>query len=77
MTPDQMRARSSDKVKQILEMMKILNLRVEGKQRINEQGFLEMSVFWIDDEKYPSPEPEPVDPLAPPADLPPTGADTL
>ncbi len=52
MTPDQMRQRSSDKVKQVTEMMKILNLRVEARQRVSEQGFLEQIVFWIDEEQY-------------------------
>lgn len=55
MTPDQMRAQSSKKVSQIMELMQVLHLRVEARQRINEQGFIENTLFWIDEEKYPEP----------------------
>ncbi len=47
-----MRERSASKVKQVMEMMKILHLRVEARERITDQGFVEKLVFWIDDEKY-------------------------
>jgi hypothetical protein len=59
MTPEQMRENSGTKVHQITELMKTLHLRVEARQRINEQGFLENVVFWIDEEQYPQPEPVP------------------
>lgn len=55
-----MRERSADKVKQIVELMKVLHLRVEARERVSEQGFIERIVFWIDDEKYVAPiEPVP------------------
>lgn len=56
MTPDQMRDNSSKKVKQVMELLKMLHLRVEAKQRLTPEGFLENMVFWIDEEKYPQPK---------------------
>ncbi len=47
-----MRNRSAAKVKQVTEMMNILHLRMEARERMNEQGFIEKIVFWIDDEQY-------------------------
>jgi len=57
-----MRQRSSDKVKQVLELMKVLHVRCEARERIDRDGFIEKMVYWIDDEKYPMPPPvvEPV-----------------
>lgn len=58
MTPEQMQARSSEKVKQVLDMMKLLSLKVEAKQRLNpETGFIELMVYWTDSEKYPEAAP--------------------
>lgn len=54
MTPEQMQEKSSMKVKQVMDMMALLNLRVEARQRVDRQGFIEMLTFWIDDEKYPA-----------------------
>lgn len=54
MTPAQMQEKSSMKVKQVMDMMALLNLRVEARQRVDRQGFIEMLTFWIDDEKYPA-----------------------
>lgn len=33
-------------------MMGALNISVEARQRVNEGGFIENMVFWIDNEKY-------------------------
>lgn len=52
MTPEQMRERSSAKMKQVLELMRVLHVRVEARQRVDEHGFIELMPFWIDDEKY-------------------------
>ncbi len=67
MTPDEMRAKSAAKVKQILELMKVLEIRAEAKDHISQDGFIEKLVYWIDDEKYPAPPPAPimVDPETP------------
>lgn len=56
MTPDQMRERSASKVKQITDMMKILNVRVEARERMDKEGFIDKMVFWIDEEPYKSPD---------------------
>lgn len=53
-----MQARSSEKVKQVMEMMKILHLKVEARQRVSKEMFIETTVVWTDDEKYPAAEPE-------------------
>ncbi len=60
MTEEQMRERSAAKVKQVMEMMKILHLRTEARERINEQGFIEKVVYWMDDEQY-----KPAEPIGP------------
>ena len=60
MTPQEMQAKSSEKVQQVLSLLKVLNLTLEGHQRVNKQGIIENVVSWIDNEKYPAaPEPEP------------------
>lgn len=67
MTPEQMQQKSAEKVKQVQELMKLLQITCEAKERINEQGFIEKMVFWIDHEKYPQ---APVEVRAPEADQP-------
>ncbi len=54
MTQKEMQDRSGHKLKQVMDLATVLHLRVEAKQRINEQGFIENVVFWHDDEKYPA-----------------------
>ena len=49
-----MRAKSSEKVQQVLSLMKVLNITVEARERVNDQGFIEKVVFWIDGENYPA-----------------------
>jgi Na+-transporting NADH:ubiquinone oxidoreductase subunit NqrC len=59
MSPQETQARSREKVKQVLDLARVLHLSPEAKQQINtENGFIEMKVFWIDSEKYPEAEPE-------------------
>lgn len=50
-----MRAKSSAKVKQAMDLMKVLQLRQECRERIDKDGFIEKMIFWIDDEQYPAP----------------------
>jgi hypothetical protein len=52
MTPEKMKEKSAQKVGQVIDLMNLLQLRVEARERMNEQGFIEKVVFWIDDEKY-------------------------
>lgn len=49
-----MRDRSKAKVKQVMDLANELHLKVEARERIDEQGFIEKVVFWTDTEKYPS-----------------------
>jgi hypothetical protein len=58
MTEKEMRAASAAKVKQVMDLMKLLHLEVEARQKINQQGFIEQVIFWVDNEKYPTDEPE-------------------
>lgn len=57
MTPEEIRDRSAKKMNQVLRLMEILHIRVEAKQKITEQGFIETVAMWIDDEKYSAPDP--------------------
>lgn len=52
MIPEQIQAKSSEKVRQVLSFMEALNITVEARERVNAQGFIEKLVFWIDNEKY-------------------------
>lgn len=53
MNEEEMRKRSSEKVKQVLGLIQALHLRYEIKEHITEEGFIEKTLFWIDEEKYP------------------------
>lgn len=61
MTPQEMQARSKEKVKQMMDLAKVLNLKIEARQRISQEGFIEHVVFWIDEEKYPAMPATPAD----------------
>jgi hypothetical protein len=76
MTPEEMQASSAAKVKQILELMQSLHVRSEARERISQDGFIEKTVFWIDDEQYPSPAPEPTGATGETAEVAPTGEKT-
>jgi len=58
MTPKQMQERSAEKVREVMSLIKSLNLKYEARERVGEGGFLEKVVFWIDEEKYPEVKPE-------------------
>ncbi len=57
MTQEEIRAHSAAKVKQLMDLSKSLHVRVVAKERITEDGTIENTVFYIDEEKY---EMEPV-----------------
>lgn len=57
MTPEQMQKRSGEKVKQVLDLMKLLNINTEVRTKMDKGGFIEDVVFWIDNEEYPAAEP--------------------
>ena len=50
-------AKSAEKVREIQQFMKEHQVRVEPKLHVNQMGIVENSIFWIDDEKYPSDAP--------------------
>lgn len=55
MTPDEMRKSSSDKIQQVLNLMKILHVRIEAKDKVDlKTGMIDKAIFWIDDENYPA-----------------------
>jgi len=62
LTPQEMQAKSNAKLKQITDLMALLHLRVEARQHIDQNGFIQNVVFWSDDEKY---VPAPAAPAAP------------
>lgn len=50
-----MRKSSSDKIQQVLNLMKVLHVRVEAKDKVDLQtGMIDKAIFWIDDENYPA-----------------------
>lgn len=53
MTPEQMQARSREKVKQVMDLMKLLQITVEPRERVTREGWIERTLFWSDNEKYP------------------------
>lgn len=65
MSPQEMQQNSQKKVNQVFELLSLLKLRVEARERINQDGFIEKIVFWIDDEQYPSLAPEAAQPESP------------
>jgi len=69
MTPKQMQENSAKKVQQVIDLMKVLHIRVEVKEKLDmKTGFIEKLVFWIDDENYPTeqvPAPAPTGETAP------------
>lgn len=56
MTPEQMKQRSQEKVNQIVKLMGELQVRCEAREHIDQQGFLQKAVFWVDEEQYPTQE---------------------
>jgi len=56
MSPEQMKQRSGEKVKQVMDLVTALNLQLEARERINDGGFIENVIFWIDNEKYSQPQ---------------------
>lgn len=60
MTQKEIQQKSSEKIKQIMDLMKGLEVTVEVRERVDQQGFINKMVYWIDNEKYPTPEPEAV-----------------
>lgn len=60
MKPEEIHASSQAKLKQITDLMALLKMTVEPRERINEQGFIEKTIYWIDHEKYEQHPPEPV-----------------
>ncbi len=55
-----MQARSAEKVKQVLELMKSLEITAEIRTKMDQNGFIQDLVFWIDNEKYPAATPSPI-----------------
>lgn len=64
MTTQEMQKRSQEKVKQIHELMKLLQVNAECREQVTQQGFIERVVYWVDYEKYPQ-DPDPVETTEP------------
>lgn len=60
MTSQEMQDASQKKVKQMMDLMESLHLRVTAHQRVNQNGFIENIISWNDDEKYPQSPAAPV-----------------
>jgi len=73
MTPKQMQDRSAEKVKQVMELAKVLHLQLDVRQRVNKNtGFIELIPYWIDNENYPAEAPKAEEAAAPEAPAGPT-----
>lgn len=62
MKPEEMQASSQRKFKQITELLKLLQVHIEPKEKLSREGYLEKCIVFVDDEKYPPPpieEPKP------------------
>lgn len=56
MNPDQMRARSREKIAQITTLAKQLQVVFKAKQHVDQDGFIENTVIFVDNENYPQEE---------------------
>jgi hypothetical protein len=57
MNPEEIKQASQKKVNQITDLMELLHVRVEARERVGKDGFIHNGVVWIDDEVYPNPPP--------------------
>lgn len=64
MTDTEIRAKSAAKMKQIFDLMKLLQIEPEGVQKLDNQGILRSTVLWMDLETYPK---DPAPAVVPPA----------
>lgn len=53
MTPDEIRKKSVEKAEQLNNLAILLKIKIEAKQRINKEGFIETLVIFTDTEDYP------------------------
>ena len=51
-----MHPKTKEKISQVMNLMKVLDLSIEAKQKINNDGIIENVIYLIDHEKYPEPE---------------------
>lgn len=58
-----MQASSKAKVDQVMKLISGLNLSIDAKQKVDEQGFIQTVIFWTDNEKY-QPAAVPTGPIA-------------
>lgn len=52
MTPEEISKRSKEKVDQLKKLMMELSISVDAKERIDQNGFVERVVVFIDTERY-------------------------
>ncbi len=52
MTPEEISKRTKEKVDQLKKLMVELSISVDAKERIDQNGFVERVVVFIDTEKY-------------------------
>lgn len=54
MTPDQMRASSQKKFKQVDDLMSLLKVSFTAKDKLMPDGFIERVIVFTDNEEYPT-----------------------
>ena len=53
MTPQEIQAKTGEKVAKIKELMKELQITVTGEQAVMENGLIKNVVYYLDNEQYP------------------------
>jgi hypothetical protein len=68
MTKEEINARTGEKVKQITDLCKLLQITMTAEEVITETGMIRKVIYYLDNEKYPEETPE-VQPAETPASV--------
>jgi len=55
MTKQEIDAKTNEKVKQINDLCKLLQITISAEEVMTESGFIKKVVYYLDNEKYPEP----------------------
>jgi hypothetical protein len=53
MSKDEINAKTSEKVKQIQDLCKLLQITMTAEEAITENGIIKKVIYYLDNEKYP------------------------
>lgn len=63
MNPEQAKNLLAAKVKQVVDLARILHLKMEARQKIDNDGFIQLVIIFADEERYPAPVIVPAGPI--------------